>query len=103
MSDPTIHVSAKTYAIGFFLSLLLTLSAYLFVQTAHFPRSILFAVILACGTLQALVQLVCFLHLGKESKPRWNLAVFLFMALIAATVVAGSLLIMKSLNYRMME
>ena len=50
---------------------------------------------------QLLVQLVFFLHIDKERKPRWNLAVLLFAALIVFIIVGGSLWIMYHLNYNM--
>jgi cytochrome o ubiquinol oxidase operon protein cyoD len=45
------------------------------------------------------VQLHYFFHLGQESKPRWNLLMFLFMALVLVVVVFGSLWIMYSLEH----
>lgn len=50
---------------------------------------------------QLLVQLIFFLHLGRESKPRWNILVFLFAALVVLIVVVGSLWIMNNLDYHM--
>lgn len=51
--------------------------------------------------LQAALQCVCFLHVGVESKPHWNLIMFLFMLLVFTVVIGGSLWIMYSLNYTM--
>jgi cytochrome o ubiquinol oxidase subunit IV len=45
---------------------------------------------------------VFFLHLGRETRPRWKLAVFLFMLGVILILVFGSLWIMTNLNYRMM-
>lgn len=55
--------------------------------------------ILAFG--QFVVQLVYFLHLGTEQKPRWKLLVFWFMIVVVLIVVVGSLWIMYNLNYNM--
>jgi cytochrome o ubiquinol oxidase operon protein cyoD len=97
----------KTYAIGFGLSLLLTLAAYFpvsrHVHSGHLiysDRSLIVAVITLAIT-QLFVQLVFFLHLGRESKPRWNLVVFLFAALVVLILVLGTLWIMWNLNYHM--
>ncbi len=100
--DSVKHVTVKTYVIGFILSLLLTFSAYLFVLKNVFASALIFYSIIGFGTLQAFIQLIAFLHLGKEAKPRWNLLIFLFMLLVTAIIVTGSLFIMKSLNYRLM-
>jgi len=46
--------------------------------------------------------LIFFLHLGIESKPRWNLLVFYFMVVVLAILLYGSFWIMSNLDYRMM-
>ncbi len=87
------HGTRKLYVLGFVLSILLTLAAYFTVSRLA---------VVALSSLQALIQLLFFLHLGKEASPRWNLIVFLFTLLIGAIVVTGSLWIMYNLDYRMM-
>ncbi|HSX02166.1 MAG TPA: cytochrome o ubiquinol oxidase subunit IV [Candidatus Saccharimonadia bacterium] len=91
------------YVMGFLLSVLLTLGAYLVVVTpaAGLTRSWIVAVILLLATVQLAVQLYFFLHLGQEAKPRWNLLTFGFMALVLGILVLGSLWIMANLNYHM--
>ncbi len=59
--------------------------------------------IVALALLQALAQLVFFLHLGGDSTSHWDLIVFFFMALVTLILVFGSLWIMYSLNGRMMN
>jgi cytochrome o ubiquinol oxidase operon protein cyoD len=96
-----------TYVLGFGLSLALTLTAYFAVKhhinTRHiFPRdNVMIAILAALAVAQLFAQLVFFLHLNRESKPRWNLLVFLFMLMVLVIVVAGSLWIMNNLNYHM--
>jgi cytochrome o ubiquinol oxidase operon protein cyoD len=92
------NLNVKLLVLGFLLSVILTLLAYS-VAVRH-----LFSgwVIIALGSLQALVQLLFFLHLGIESKPRWSLIMFLFMVLVVIIVIGGSLWIMYNLNYHMM-
>jgi len=104
-SDPEKRVeqgSLKFYVIAFIASILLTLTAYLLVVRDVFTKEVLVFSIVGLGILQAMIQLVFFLHLGKESKPRWNLLVFLFMVLVVVILVFGSLWIMFSLNDRLM-
>lgn len=102
------HGSLAGYTVGFVLSIVLTLAAYavvtyhLHVPTAA-PLWIPVALILGLAVVQLVVQLVCFLHLGKESKPRWNLMVFMFMLMILVILVFGSLWIMNNLNYHSMS
>lgn len=58
-------------------------------------------IILGLAVVQLFVQLIFFLHLGRESRPRWNLAMLLFAFMIIGIVAGGSLWIMSNLNVRM--
>lgn len=91
-----------TYVAGFLGSLLLTLLAYMLVVNHALHGAELIAAIVATAIVQLLVQLRFFLHLGKESKPRWNLTAFLFMLMVLVILVFGSLWIMNNLNYHTM-
>jgi len=91
------------YIIGFGLSIFLTFLAFGLVgehvQTGHlFPsHTVLIPVLIGLAIAQLLVQLVFFLHLGQESKPRWNLVAFCFALLIVIILVGGTLWIMRNL------
>lgn len=89
------------YVTGFGLSLLLTITAYVSVVNQSISRNMLIAVVVGLAVAQLLVQLVFFLHLGRESRPRLNLVVFLFMLLVIGILVIGSLWIMYNLDYHM--
>ena len=91
----------KSFIIGFILSLVLTLAAYLAVVDSIFSGSILLIVILGIALMQFVVQLLFFLSLGQESKPRWKLAIFLSTLAIVLIIMLGSLWIMNHLNYNM--
>jgi cytochrome o ubiquinol oxidase operon protein cyoD len=90
-----------SYVLGFSLSVLLTLAAYLSVANHALMGKSLVLVIAGLAVVQLFVQLLFFLHLGRESRPRWNLLVFSFMLLVVGIVVGGSLWIMDNLNYHM--
>lgn len=92
-----------SYTLGFILSVALTLAAYFTFTNRTLPDPLLVSVIVGLAIAQLLVQLIFFLHLGKESRPRWNLLVFLFMLLVLIIVVFGSLWIMNNLDYNMMS
>lgn len=94
--------SLTTYAAGFVLSIMLTLAAYFAVENELVPESFLITFVVGLAVVQLLVQLLFFLHLGRETKPRWNLVIFLFMVLVVGILVAGSLWIMYNLDYNMM-
>ncbi len=91
--------TVTTYIVGFVLSLLLTILAYGLVTRSTFSKGLLFTVVIALALTQLLVQLIFFLHMDKESRPRWNLVVFSFMLLVVFIVVFGSLWIMYNLSY----
>jgi len=93
------HGSVKTYATGFAFSIILTLAAYLLVVKNVFNGWGLIFALAALAVTQLLVQLVFFLHVGRESKPRWNLTVMAFAAMVVVILVFGSLWIMKNLQY----
>ncbi|HET7301921.1 MAG TPA: cytochrome o ubiquinol oxidase subunit IV [Candidatus Saccharimonadales bacterium] len=99
------HYSLRSYSIGFSLALALSLSAFGLVWAhrshAFLSQTSLIACILTLAVIQLFVQLVFFLHVGQEQKPRWNLAVFLGALLVIGIVVGGSLWIMSNLDYHM--
>ena len=94
--------SLMSYTTGFISSVILTLAAYQLVVNQVLAGWALIFTILGLATVQLAVQLLFFLHLGRESKPRWNFLVFAFMVIVVVIVAGGSLWIMKNLNYRTM-
>jgi cytochrome o ubiquinol oxidase operon protein cyoD len=62
---------------------------------------ILIAFVMACAIAQLLVQIIFFLHLKSESRPRFNLVVLAFTFIVIVLVVGGSLWIMENLNTHM--
>lgn len=91
----------KTYVIGFSLSVILTLTAYLLVTNHGTSQHVLVALLVVLALIQFFVQIYYFLHLGTETRPRWKLAVFMFMTGVVLILVFGSLWIMDNLNARM--
>jgi cytochrome o ubiquinol oxidase operon protein cyoD len=94
--------SLELYVAGFILSIALTVGAYLLVVNHILASSMTLPVIIGLALVQFWVQLIFFLHLGRESKPRWKVLVFLFTGLIVVILVFGTLWIMKNLNYHAM-
>jgi len=93
------HGGLLAYSSGFVISIFLTLLAFYLVQREVYEGWTLAIAISVLAVGQLLVQLLFFLHLGRENKPRWNLITFLFMLLVVLIVVIGSLWIMKNLDY----
>ncbi|MCB1106579.1 MAG: cytochrome o ubiquinol oxidase subunit IV [Chlamydiia bacterium] len=96
------NVSFKPLVIGFILTLVLIFAAYRIVAYGHLTQTLLMTSIILIGCITAIVQLIFFLHLGLEERPRWNLMMFLFGVALIAVLIGGSLWIMSNLNYNVM-
>lgn len=90
-----------SYVVGFVLSILTTLVAYLIVVKHLWPMSTLVYIVLGIAVVQLVVQLVFFLHIGRGSKLK--LITFAFAILVILIVVVGSIWIMNNLNENMMH
>ena len=97
------HGTFKSYLIGFFSSLLLTAASFIIVMAKIFSGPLLIYTIIGLALVQAIFQLLFFMHLGQEDKPRWETIVFCFMVMVLLIIVVGSLWIMYDLNDRVMS
>jgi len=101
-------VSLKTYIVGFVLSLTLTLLAFGSVRLHEYLGKSLISnpyiipVIFVFALTQLGVQLIFFLHLLKEDKPRWNMMFFISTFALIIMIVIASVWILNNLNYNMM-
>lgn len=99
------QASVRAYIVGFILSILLTVGAYLLVSQhvngdhSFLSHTVIVGIVLVLAVVQLIVQLLFFLHLGQEDKPRWNLRVLLFAVLVVVILIIGSIWIMKNLDY----
>lgn len=93
-------MTAVKYVIGFVLSLALTFSAY-WVTMHGVDKLTLYLLLGVLALVQMVIQLVFFLHLGEEARPRYKLATFLLMSLMLVILVVGSIWIMNNMNYNM--
>ncbi len=96
------HGTLKGYLIGFIACLVLTGASFLLVLNRPFSEAVLVYLLAALALVQAIFQLLCFLHLGQEDKPRWESFTFYFMVVALIIIAVGSLWIMFDLNYRVM-
>lgn len=97
------HGSLKAYIIGFIASLVLTSISFLLVITKYLTGRHLAFTIVGLALTQAVFQLLFFLHVGQEPKPKWETLTFCFMFLILMIIAAGTLWIMFDLNVRVMS
>lgn len=96
------HGSLKAYIIGFVVCLVLTSISFALVTENLLSGKTLVYTLVGLALVQAIVQLLCFLHVGQEEKPKWETLIFGFMVVILVIIVAGSLWVMNDLNERMM-
>jgi cytochrome o ubiquinol oxidase operon protein cyoD len=93
------------YIIGYGLSIILTVAAFGLVgehiNSGHtYPsHEFIYATLILLAIVQLLVQLIAFLHVGEESKPKWNFMALILTLFIVIVVVGGSLWIMRNLMY----
>ncbi len=92
----------KLYLTGFIFSVALTALSFSLTTVKFFSLPILIAVLIFLAVTQAFIQLIFFMHMGKEHKPRWMTLVFYFMVMVVVIVVLGSLWIISDLDHRVM-
>lgn len=97
------HGSLKSYIIGFIASIILTGASFFLVFFRLISGISLIYTIVGLALTQAIFQLLFFLHVGQEDKPRWETLVFYFMVLVLVIIAGGSLWIMYDLNVRVMS
>lgn len=97
------HGTLRSYVIGFIASILLTTASFSIVITKLLSGNALIFTIVALALAQAIFQLLFFLHLGQEAKPRWETIVFYFMIVVLFIVAIGTLWIIYDLNNRVMS
>lgn len=96
-----VHGTAKSYVIGFILSLIFTAIPYYMVVNQTVTGTPLLATILGFAFLQMAVQIFFFLHLGRGPKPLYNVGFFVGTFGAIMVVVVGSVYIMAHLHDNM--
>lgn len=95
------HGTVKSYIIGYALSLLLTAIPFYLVLNQSVTETSLLLAIMVFAFLQMGVQLFFFLHLGRGSKPLYNVGFYMGTFGAILVVVVGSIWIMGHLRYNM--
>jgi len=96
------HYSAKDYAIGFVLSLILTAIPFWLVMGNVLPPETTRYVILGFAAVQVVVQMMYFLHLNSKSEGGWNMMATLLTIILLVIVLSGSIWVMTHMNANMM-
>jgi cytochrome o ubiquinol oxidase operon protein cyoD len=88
------HGTFKSYTIGYICSIVLTVIPIAIVLNGWLEGMANAVVLMTAAVLQLAVQLLFFMHLREEKKPRYNLISLLLGLVIAVVIVAGSMWIM---------
>ena len=97
------HAGYGAYAIGFALSVILTVAAFYPVMVpGTLPSGWLVPTIVGFAVVQIMVHLVCFLHMSAASEQRWNVVALGFAILVVGILITGSLWIMQNISDNMM-
>ena len=97
------HGSAKSYVVGFLLSVVLTAVPFALVMSGGLEsRLATAALVIGFAVVQILVHMVYFLHLDAKSEGGWNLLSTIFTVVIVVIMLAGSLWVMHHMNGNMM-
>lgn len=92
------------YIFGVISCAVLTFIAFNVVMANHFSTLKILTTIYLAAIIQFFIQVICFLRLNTETpQAQINVMSILFTLVILITIVAGSLWIMWSLNYYMMN
>jgi cytochrome o ubiquinol oxidase subunit IV len=103
VEHPHEPLSLGKYVAGFIGSIVITVLAYVLATGETYSKDVVVALLAGLAIVQFIVQMVLFLHVGNERKPRWKLMVMWLMLMVVIILVAGSIWIMNNLNYRMMN
>ena len=91
----------RTYLTGYVSAIVLTLVAFAIAAKHTIMGNKLIAILLGLALVQFVLQLLFFLHIGRESKPRRKQLILIMMIVVVLILVLGSIWVMYSLNYRM--
>lgn len=96
------HGSARSYLVGFLLSVVLTAIPFWLVMSGAAAPGWTATIVIVAAILQIIVHTVCFLHVTTSGEGGWTLLSYVFTAVILVITIAGSLWIMYHLNTNMM-
>lgn len=98
------HSPLRSYLIGFFSSLFLTLVAFwLVLYGPPLESSVLFSILALLAIIQIVIQIYFFLHINTSPNQLWNLLPLIYTLIIVIILVGGTLWIMHNANQHMMS
>lgn len=96
------HGSVREYVTGLILSIVLTAIPFGVVMSGALGEVLAISLVLLCAVGQVMVQLVFFLHMNTSSEQLWNTTSAIFVVVLVAILIVGSIWIMRHLNHNML-
>jgi cytochrome o ubiquinol oxidase operon protein cyoD len=87
-------LSLGKYVAGFAGSIAITVLAYVLATGDAYSKDVVVGLLAGLAVVQFIVQMMLFLHVGNERKPRWKLMIMWLMLGVVIILVAGSIWIM---------
>jgi len=101
--DSGSHSTFSGYAIGFVLSVILTVIPFWLVMSGTITKSGAAGLcLLGIGAVQIVVHMIYFLHMSSKSEGGWNMLAMIFTVMILVIMLSGSVWVMYHLNTNMM-
>lgn len=95
------NVNFKSPIVGFILSGILVFAAYYIAMKVQLEEWALIFIVIGIAVIQTTIQLMTFLNMRREKKPRWGQMLSFYTAVVIVIVFVGSLWIMRNLRYNM--
>lgn len=97
------HFSAKGYAIGFVLSVILTVIPFWLVLGGVLSTPAATAIaVMVLGAVQIVVHMIYFLHMNTKAEGGWTAMSLIFTLIVVFIMLVCSLSVMHHLNTNMM-
>lgn len=100
-TNKTYRTGVYRYAVGFGVALLIVYTMYLAATGMWLEATGLAALLLCLAAVQFGLQMIVFLHVYDEKRPRWTLWSIIYTIVMLLIVVVASLWIMANMNYNM--
>jgi cytochrome o ubiquinol oxidase operon protein cyoD len=99
--EETSHGSVRSYALGFVLSIMVTLIPYYALTHGIVTPGIFLMIAVGAAVIQLFVQLILFLHLSFKKSSAVNTILVAYTGVMVLTIVIGTLWVMYHLKHNM--
>jgi cytochrome o ubiquinol oxidase operon protein cyoD len=97
------HGTFATYLTGYAVAAIITMAIFYAVTFHSFSTNTTLVLIAAAAAIQSFAHMWFFLHMFRATTPVWNTLSFAFTLFVVVVLISGSLFILLSANYHMMQ